>query len=222
MNKLDNRPFLLKQTVSNGSVELVTHQPARVLPKTGSPVPYDDYAEKLQADVELIRQDWTKGQARVMMLIAIPPFVILALTVATTLFGETDSLVYWFGKGLLLLLIAFAGVKFIFQRKRTARSIIGHSYTERHLTCPHCSNAIDLTQPWHCGWCGVLSNEGMLLSPTLVFDGCSHKGRHRPTAVRCSHCHQDIIRDNPTYESECLTNSQGIGGIAEFVTPAER
>lgn len=221
MNKLDNRPFMLSQVASSDGIELVAEQKTRMLPKTGSPVAHGDYAQKLQADIDLIRQDWTKGQGRVLLLAIIPPVALVALTVATTAFGQLDGFVYWIGKGLLLLLIAVVAVKVLFQWQRTVRSIISHSYSEVHLTCPHCSQNIDLTQPWQCGWCGIVSNQGMLLSPTLVFDGCSHKGRHRPIAIRCTHCHHDIIRDNKAYLSEHEANRHGIAGVAEFAAPSK-
>ena len=219
MNKPDNRPYLLSRILSGDGVEFPAQPKQRVLLKTGSPVPYEDYAQKLQRDVDLVRQDWTRGTGRAVLFAVLPPIVFVALAVATSLFGAPDSFVYWLGKGLLLLVTAIVVLKLTFRWKQTIRSIIGRCYKEVMLTCPHCNEGIDLTRPWRCGWCGFLSNEAMLLSPNLVFDGCSHKGRHRPTALRCPHCSHDIIRDNPAYITEHKANSHGVAGVAEFVSP---
>ena len=219
MNKLDNRPFELERILPGAGAGLTGQGNAPALPKTGSPVVYADYADRLQNDVDRIRQDWTRGSGRVVLYAVVPILAVVFLTIFTTLVAQPGSYVYWIGKGLLLLVFAAAFVKLALGWKQTARSIVDHSYLEVSIKCPHCQHDIDLTLPWRCGWCGVLSNESMLSTPNLVFDGCSHKGKHRPNAIRCSHCSNDIIRDSRSYVDEHNASRHSISGVAEFIHP---
>ena len=182
------------------------------------PTPYENYADQLQSDVNRIREDWSQAPGKALMLTALPGFMLFALVVATSI-ADTQALIPdWIGDGLLVVVFMVLLIKIAFQWKHTAASVVQKCYSEVGITCPHCQQQLDLTQVWQCGWCSILNNQNMLLAPSLIFDGCSHKGRHRPTAIRCSHCETDIIRDKRSYIKVQETGAQDIEGVATFVT----
>ena len=195
-------------------------KPHRLKRRTG-PRSYEAYADQLRADIDCIRLDWARASQNLVLLFfaAITAFVAFIVTIMIA--NGQAFIPNWVGHLLFFSVLLGLGIILGPNWRRTAAAIVQLCFNETSFRCPHCAKQIDLTQVWQCGWCGILSNENMLQSPSLIFDGCAHKGRHIPSAIKCCHCDADIVRDEYAYLRECRTNSRDMKGIAEFLPSRE-
>ncbi len=185
------------------------------------PQPYEAYAERLRQDIDRIRQDWAAGQQKFILLSIGGGTVGLALLASVLIASGQTFFPDWLGPSVLVVSAMALLVLFGFKRRSTGVALIRLCVSETHLACPHCDLEIDLTEVWQCGWCGVINNERLPFSPHLVFDGCMHRGHHVPGAIKCTHCGNDIIRDQNAYALERRIDAWNPRGIAVFLAQGE-
>ncbi len=190
----------------------------RVIAKrSGRARSYEAYAKRLLADIDRIRDDWSHGQQKFALMLIVAGAVVLLLFVAVRSGGVLTILPYWTGPALFGV-IGFALIVMLGSMwRRTTLGLVRLCFGKTTIDCPHCTRNIDLTRVWQCGWCGILNNRNMLLSPNLVFDGCCHRGHHVPAAIRCSECGLDVIRDHAAYVRERRANYTSETGVAVFL-----